>query len=379
MILYVDITEFIDSRFTTGIQRVIKEFLLRVLSDDLILKVLYFDKLSKQYLLINHEELKLFLADIKTYNISKKKAINIYEKSQKQKIFFDLDSVWNTEQTRTNLYPKLKEHSFKIFNFIYDLTPVLLPNMAKSDTKNNFPSFLKAVYDFSDFIFFDSLSAKKDLLKYLKHKLNSTKQISTKVLHLGSDFSHKKTTLNTNTLDILNKKYILFVGTLEPRKKHKLVLDSFEKLHEKHKNLHLVFIGKVGWKSEKLLSYITSHTLYSKNLHHLKDIEDSLLEQFYKNAFIVTYLSEYEGYGLPVAESLRHSNITITSNNSSLKEVGNDFADYITQNNKTQLFNLLSLYLENETIYNNKKTFIKQNYKPQNWDMFYADVISSIK
>ncbi len=379
MVLYIDITEFVDSRYTTGIQRVITEFLLRAMLDSYVLKVICFDKLSNNYILINNKELKNFLADIKNYTIVKKEYINIYKKSKKEKIFFDLDSVWNTGQKRKELYSKLKKYNFKIFNFLYDLTPVLLPDMAKQDTKSNFPSFLQAVCEFSDFVFFDSKSSQEDFLKYQTNNINATRKLDTKVVHLGSDFTYKKSKYKSKNLDILDKKYILFVGTLEPRKKHKLVLDSFEELHKKYKDLHLVFIGRVGWKTQKLVSYMEEHPLKGKYFHHLRNIDDSLLERFYKNAFIVTYISEYEGYGLPVAESLQYSNITITSKNSSLSEVGENFADYIMHNDKKKLVDLISLYLENEDTYKSKKSFIKQSYIPQNWDMFYTSVINKIK
>ena len=376
MLLYVDISEFLKTRLTTGIQRVIREFLQRAMFGYCKLNIIYFNTDIKKYQLLDYGEISEFLKDIKNYQFTVKKDIDLLLdiNSQKNKIFFDIDSVWNAEIKREDLYKKLKQNNFKIFNFIYDLTPVLLPDLARETTKTNFPSFILSVFEYSDFVFFDSISAQSDFFA-LKQLKNFTREISSKVIHLGSDFLICKSQNNNQHSQLLSQKYILFVGTIEPRKSQSLVLEAFEELHAKYLDLHLVLIGSIGWKVEDFVQHLKLHSLKDKFIHHLTRIDDETLSLFYQNAFLVTYISQYEGYGLPIAESLQHANITIASNNSSMIEVGKNYADYIPENTKVHLVDVISLYLDNQSLYNQKKQYIKKHYKPHNWDDFYNAIM----
>jgi len=375
--LYIDITLYAQNRLNTGIQRVVKEFLRRAIKDDFALHVLYANA-EFTFELLEIKEVEAFLNDTKEYQFKSCSPIDIYNQKASNKIFFDIDSVWNSHNQRELLYKKLKNYNFKICNFIYDLIPILFPHFIHEKTKQTFLPYLKAIYTYSDLVFFDSHSAKDDFLK-IQNSLGYTKQIKTKVTHLGSDFILTQTPQKEKYKNILESRYILFVATLEPRKQQALVLEAFEILHQTYPELHLVFIGKVGWDVEKLATHLSTHPLKNKNIHHLTDVDDADLENFYKNAFIVTYLSYYEGYGLPVAESLKYANITIVSKNSSLPEVGKDFVEYIENNSKTQLIEILTAYIKNTQKYNAKKEYIAKNYKNISWDYFYNSLIPSLK
>jgi len=370
MRLYVDISEFLRTRITTGIQRVIREFLQRAVADEYKINIIYFDIDLKRYQLLDNYEIENFLSDIKSYRFKSKRDIDIFLEPEEERFFFDLDSVWNSCVKREELYPKLKHSGFKIVNLIYDLTPVLLPEYAKDNSRANFPSFLKAVCRHSDLLFFDSESAKNDFFRF-KELEGFNRSITSKVVPLGSDFFKEGCVNSVEYSDILKKRYILFVGTIEPRKNHALVLKAFEEIEKDYLDLNLLFIGKTGWKRDAFVKYLYTHPLKDKRVYHLSNVDDMTLELFYQNAFMVTYLSEYEGYGLPVAESLQYANITVTSKNSSMIEVGNSYADYIIENKKEELVELLLLYLNNQNIYERRKKFIKNHYSPHTWSQFY--------
>lgn len=360
MIIYLDITQFDRSRSNTGIQRVVKEFLKAILKDDTNLitcKVLSYDMASKCMNLLNNDEVKLFLNDIKNYEFKTKEKINIKNIIPNElTIFFDMDSPWHAPLQRANLYPILKENGFLIFNFIYDFVPLVLPEYSHQTTVNNFKPFLESVFKYSDMVLFDSLSACDDFTN-LKKNDGVQRIIPTRTIGLGSDFSENNAFIKDSKInELLEKKYILFVGTIEARKSQEEVLNAFEKLSINHPDLNLIFIGKEGWKVNSLIDRINNHTLLNKQLYWFDNIDDNTLSHFYTNAFIVTYLSKYEGYGLPIAESLKYGNITITSKNSSMYEVGKDFADYIEFNTQNELVDIISLYLENQDLYREKKS-----------------------
>jgi len=382
MILFIDISEFVKKRLQTGIQRVIKEFLLCALNDkSLTLKVLLWNENKKNFYEVTLDELKNFLADIKKFNFSQLIYIDIFNIPLEKKIFLDLDVVWNNPYKREKLYPLLKAKGFKIVTFIYDLIPLLYPHLFYKETKNNFPSFINAVLKYSDIVLVDSFSTKRDFYFY-KNKKSISRDIKIKVLYLGSDFSLDKTMKKISFFEefLLKQKYILFVGTIEPRKKHMELLKAFEELNKFYPELFLIFIGRVGWNVEEQMKYFTNHPLFNKKFFILKNIDDYLLSLFYKNAFLVAYLSLYEGFGLPLVESLFYKNITLTYKNSSLKEIGDSYVTYIDkQNPKKSLIKVISSYCENKKLYNTKKRYIQKHYKIITWHTFYKKFIKELK
>ena len=371
--LYIDITQFEETRANTGIQRTLKEFLKGALEQNEIkIKILLWKNSKQNAMLLDNDEVKLFLANTKNYIFQKLKPYDIFDCNPHNKnIFFDIDSAWNMPVKREKLYQKLKEKNFLIFNFIYDITPILFPQYAYEETKKNFFPYLLAVFRYSDYVFCDSTSAKEDFLQ-LKQKEGFQRAIPVQVVALGSDFCKEalcSTPKKYQTL--LQSKYILFVGTIEPRKNHEDLLDVFTSLAQTYKDLFLVFIGKKGWKVDDLVKKIKQHPLKDKRLFWLQNIDDATLEDFYRHAFLVTYLSKYEGYGLPIVESLHYGNITIVSKNSSMYEVGCEFADYILHESKEELYSVLSHYYENSREYIKRKNYIQQNFKQKTWKSFF--------
>jgi glycosyltransferase involved in cell wall biosynthesis len=378
MTLYVDISNYIDTRSHTGIQRVVREVILRLLGSNhkFTIKILYFNVEKQEFIALCQDEVKSFFDNTKVYQFSDlSHNININDIS-KEDIFLDMDGVWNVRLKRLYLYKILKINGAKIVNFIYDLVPILLPKYSHADTVRNFTMYIYSVFQYSDLVIFDSRSAEKDFLK-VKSMVGNTRDISTRVAKLGSDiYIDKINVIESKYKSIFYKKYLLFVGTLEPRKNQKLMLDVFEKINKRYKDINLVFIGREGWNNDDLIHKIKNHPLLDKSLYWFNDISDDELVEFYKHAYINIYLSEYEGFGLPISESLSYGNITITSKNSSMYEVGKNFADYLIYNSFNELYELLELYIVDDKLYDNKKRYISKKYKPYSWDLTYNSIVT---
>ena len=375
-VCFVDISELIRTRASTGIQRVVKEFISRAIKHQNFIIILFNYETGGFEKIKNHEVL-LFLSDTKNYKFIDTEPFEILTINIDNKIFFDIDSVWNSPLSRAELYPKLKSCDFVIMNFMYDLIPIVMPDVFMSHTVQNFCMCLSAILTNSDCVLFDSNSAESDFIK-IKNTVNINRQINTSVVYLGNDFQKYQTQCQIDLYEnILNKKFILFVGTIEPRKRHDVVLEAFEVLSKKYDDLHLVFIGKEGWMVREFVDKLTSNPLFAKKIHWLRETNDDILEKFYKKCFLTVYLSDYEGYGLPVAESLKYGNIIIASDNSSIREVGGEFSDYI-DNKSSNLIKKIINWIENNQLYLQKKSYIKHNYKQIGWDDFFIIVSGKI-
>lgn len=136
----------------------------------------------------------------------------------------------------------------------------------------------------------------------------------------------------------LSQKFILSVGTIEARKNQLTLLKAFHQ--SQLEQVQLVFIGKETAYAEQLHAYIKAHGLQDRVLW-LKNVGPSELPVIYKLAEVFVYISEFEGFGIPVLEALRAHTPVIAANTSSLPEVGGNFVPYIEPNDVSGLQALL--------------------------------------
>ncbi len=114
--------------------------------------------------------------------------------------------------------------------------------------------------------------------------------------------------------------YMLYVGTVEPRKNLITLLKAYKlALEEGHLLPKLIIAGKRGWKSENI--YALAKTLPVEFLGY---IDDKTKLELYNSADFFVYPSLYEGFGLPVLEAMQCGLPVISSNSSSLPEVVGD-------------------------------------------------------
>ncbi|MEM7198249.1 MAG: glycosyltransferase, partial [Pseudomonadota bacterium] len=123
----------------------------------------------------------------------------------------------------------------------------------------------------------------------------------------------------------LDEGFVLSVGTLEPRKNYGMLYEIWRALYQRHADIYkpLVIVGNTGWRSETLENQLSNNYLLHKNpIIRLSKVDDAELTWLYQNCRLTIYPSFYEGWGLPVSESLLHGKYCITSNTSSLPEAG---------------------------------------------------------
>ena len=118
----------------------------------------------------------------------------------------------------------------------------------------------------------------------------------------------------------ISSPYILYLGTLEPRKNVDVLLDSFAALHSRFPDLKLVIAGGLGWQYEKTLAHLTDLGL-GDSIVRTGYIPETDKRMFYASAEVFVFPSLYEGFGLPVLEAMASGTPVVCSNTSSLPEV----------------------------------------------------------
>jgi glycosyltransferase involved in cell wall biosynthesis len=138
---------------------------------------------------------------------------------------------------------------------------------------------------------------------------------------------------NHDILSVRNKisdghPYFFFVGALHPRKNIINLLKSFELIcKENHQNIKLVIAGRLAWHSEEIKHALSNFT-FKDRLIYLGSVNSEELPEIMAASFAVVYPSFFEGFGIPILESMFCEVPVITSNTSSMPEVGGNAALY---------------------------------------------------
>jgi alpha-1,3-rhamnosyl/mannosyltransferase len=144
-------------------------------------------------------------------------------------------------------------------------------------------------------------------------------------------------------------RYLLFVGTLEPRKNLSNVLAAYALLrHLVEAPPALVVVGGRGWRESGMPE---AHEL-PEGVHQLGYVEHSQLASIYANAEALVFPSLYEGFGLPVIEAMTAGTAVITSRRGGLPEVGADAVLYVDPEDPESISAGMKELLEDEALRN---------------------------
>ena len=172
----------------------------------------------------------------------------------------------------------------------------------------------------SDFIQVPSLATKNEILRLLPSvSPDKIRIISYGVTSAFRCYSQDEISPIVERYQI-NTPYILYLGTLEPRKNLSRLVASYEKLVKQHSvTADLVLAGGKGWKYEELLQQIENSEV-KERIHLPGYVEKDDLPILYSGAKLFVYPSVEEGFGLPPLEAMACGVPVITSNCSSLVE-----------------------------------------------------------
>jgi alpha-1,3-rhamnosyl/mannosyltransferase len=140
--------------------------------------------------------------------------------------------------------------------------------------------------------------------------------------------------------------FVLAVGTLEPRKNLPRLVAAFARLPPALQSAHpLVVVGASGWSSGETLRALRALGDRARVLGH---VPDAVLWELYRRCSVFCYPSLAEGFGLPVLEAMAAGAAVVTSNVSSLPEVGGDAVEYADPRDVGSIATALRAVLEDE-------------------------------
>jgi glycosyltransferase involved in cell wall biosynthesis len=209
---------------------------------------------------------------------------------------------------------------------IHDLNFVHYPDFLTEDSRRYYLDQITWAVEHADRISADSFHTKNDLISILNVPADKITTIHLAADPVFSDKQAKGAIASTLEHFSLPKDFILFVGTLSPRKNISNLLLAYSQLIMSESiDLPLVLVGARGWLYQELFDLVKTLEI-EQNVRHINNATDIQLSHLYSAASILTLPSHYEGFGFPVLEAMHCGCPVISSDRASLPEVAGDAA-----------------------------------------------------
>lgn len=203
-------------------------------------------------------------------------------------------------------------------------------------------------------------SCRRDVISHFPQAKNKTSAI-----HLGASIKKK-----TNGIALaLPENFLLFVGTLEPRKNLSRLLHSYSLLDlSLKKHFPLIVVGQQGWGHITIEDSINEFSL-KEHVVVWGHANDQELLTLYQSAHCLILPSIYEGFGLPITEALNAGTPVLTSNRSSMPEVAGKAAHYINPMSIESIKQGLENIILDQKLYETLQQETKRQATHFDWDV----------
>lgn len=207
---------------------------------------------------------------------------------------------------------------------IHDFAYIIHPETAQPELRRYLSGVVPRTIRRADHIHVNSLATQADMERLLK-----VPHAKSTIVYSGSgtDFYPRPAAEVAAMKGRLGlpERYLLNVGTVQPRKNVERLIAAYAELGELAAGVPLVIAGKRGWLAEPIYAAVERHGLGGR-VQFLDFVSDDDLPTLYSGALAMVYPSLYEGFGVPIVEAQACGAPVITSAASSLPEVAGQAA-----------------------------------------------------
>lgn len=264
----------------------------------------------------------------------------------------------------------------RLVQILHDMSPIVVPQYSNSgNAVETFPVYCRRILPITDLVLSVSENSKNDAVRWLAD--NELHVPPIKVIRLGDDIKisrPRKPGDEPFTKNELTDNFILFVGTIELKKNHMLMYYVYKLALVKGIELpKLVIAGRRGWMTESTFELMTKDPEVSDKFVFLLDRDDKELSWLYNHALFTVLPSFYEGWGIPIAESVARGVPCLCSDTSSMTEVAEGYVEHFTPYSSDDCLRGMLRWLEKPDTLELARRRARA-YKHFTWDQSYDQV-----
>ena len=253
-------------------------------------------------------------------------------------VLVNIGSSWWVPNYMRYVRHQQREAGLLYAPFVHDCIPIKTPEYCSSDLVAEFRDWFAEAMRTADLVLANSECTARDVAQVAAdfgvaapapHVIRLDARFETRLPAGGPALDRLVATVHAR--HGVAGPFALFVATVEARKNHIFVFQCWKRLIEQHGAdavPDLVCVGKQGWLVEFTLNWLRVHHDLAGKVRMIGTVSDLDLAVLYRTAAFGVYCSHYEGWGLPVTETLSHGRAALVPQHSSLPEAGGPFASY---------------------------------------------------
>jgi glycosyltransferase involved in cell wall biosynthesis len=279
-----------------------------------------------------------------------------------------LGSPWSCPDYATRVSDYCALHGLRFALLVYDIIPLRRPEWVDNSLQIAFRSWFHAVVPLADAVLAISHATAQDVEHYAR-ETSFGLRVPVQTIPLGTGFGQAPAPVRTRRLPP-RRSFVLIVSTIEARKNHLLLMRIWRELTETmplESIPTLVFAGRVGWLVQDLMQQLKNTDWLNGKIVLIDSPSDAELETLYADCMFTLYPSFYEGWGLPVTESMAHGAPCISSNRTSLPEAGGDLARYFDPDHLAEAVRIVREVIENPEALQAWRERVIRDFKPIAW------------
>lgn len=287
-----------------------------------------------------------------------------------------LSATWGFPRYGEVIAAYTRASGAKCINMLYDLIPTLFPQWMLEGHSQMITLWARQQIENADMILTISQFQKQEISNYIDADRLPPRDVE--VIHLGDN--PRLITTNEASLPlpryVPERRFVICVSTLDVRKNHSLLYRVWQRLVEKlgPDCPQLLLIGTPHPLVSDLLYQIRHDKSVNQVIVHLCDVTDEELAWYYRSCAFTIYPSVYEGWGLPISESLSLGRYCISGDRTSLPEAGGNLVDYFDPFDFVACYNLVYRAATDPDYVKQREDRIRESYVPYSWAMTAAHI-----
>ncbi len=278
-----------------------------------------------------------------------------------------------------------EQRNISYIPFVHDFIPIMAPEHCVRGVIEDYVSWVVGVFQHADMFLVNSQSTRNDLKRVAEQLGHTVPDDRIEVVPLDADFRRTSThSLAASALSawgLESTPFALFVSTIESRKNHVLAFDAWLELLRRHgadKVPRLVCVGRNGWLNDHAFARLRAHPELLACVTIIHQASDEELALLYRSCQFTVYPSHYEGWGLPITESLCYGKLPVIADNSSLPEAGAGLALEFESNSVTALVAAVEQVAFDTVWRAEREEAIATSFRPRTWAQIAGQINQAV-